>query len=197
MIDWLIDPHHDQGLHHNGSCAQQAVDEPEAWWEEDCPGADLFWRFWHQTILIISPHLLQWSANVIGGHDQQGSLQSWLIEVETDFEEYHLHRWAEYYTSMHYCILSLGCVTHPRVFERLGVAPFPAPPTTNFSGMTGQPVEIQGACFLRVTHPKHPEERKQDRQLFYVWEESVTLSESCFKTLASYYPICIYDVVGI
>ena len=23
-------PHHDQGLHHNGSCAQQAVGEPEA-----------------------------------------------------------------------------------------------------------------------------------------------------------------------
>ena len=65
---------------------------------------------------------------------------------------------------MHYYILSLGCIIHLRVFERLGVAPFPALPTTNFSGMTGQPVKIQGACFLRVTHPEHPEERKQDRQ---------------------------------
>ena len=90
---------------------------------------------------------------------------------------------------MHYCILSLGCFIHPRVFERLGVVAFPAPPTTNFSGMTGQPVKIQGACFLRVTHPEHPEEKKQDRQLFYVKEESVTLSKSCCKTIASYYPI--------
>ena len=76
---------------------------------------------------------------------------------------------------------------HPRVFERLGVAPFPAPPTSNFSGMTGQPVKIQAACFLRVTHPEHPEERKQDRQLFYVSEEGmdvgVTLSKSCCRNL--------------
>ena len=35
-------PHHDQGLHHNGSCAQQAVGVPEAGCYEDCPGAGWF-----------------------------------------------------------------------------------------------------------------------------------------------------------
>ena len=93
-----------------------------------------------------------------------------------------------------FCIISLGCVIHPRVFVRLGVAPFPAPPTTNLFWTTGQPVKIQGACFLRVTYPEHPEERKQDQQLFYVLEEwmavGVTLSKSCCKNLGIIPPHC-------
>ena len=87
---------------------------------------------------------------------------------------------------LHFCISALGCLIHPQVWERFGVPSFPAPPA-NFSGITGQPLKVIGAGFLRVADPDHPDDYKQDRQLFYISSEGmdvgVTLSKSCCRNL--------------